>query len=177
MESGEGLYQKTEAALALIAANRRGQLVDAARRIVEDDDEAEDVVQQTLTSVWSRLKRGRIDNLEAYVFRAVERNALKHRLRRRADVPIDHVHEPSADLIDSDHQELDPISLEKALIGLPITQQTVLRMKYYLGLTFREIGMALSISANTAASRCRYAIIALRRSLLRNRKGSRDEEA
>ena len=70
---------------------------------------------------------------------------------------------------------ITPDELERALAGLPPTQQAVLRMKYYVGLTFREIGEALSISANTAASRCRYALATLRRTLRGTRNGSTEE--
>jgi RNA polymerase sigma-70 factor, ECF subfamily len=60
--------------------------------------------------------------------------------------------------------------LERALRGLPETQQAVIRMKYYLGLSFREIADSLSISANTVASRCRYALACLRQTLKPGRK-------
>jgi DNA-directed RNA polymerase specialized sigma24 family protein len=38
---------------------------------------------------------------------------------------------------------------------------------YYLGFSFIEIGRSLSLSANTVASRCRYALAALRRRFAR----------
>lgn len=40
-------------------------------------------------------------------------------------------------------------------------------MKYYFGMTFGQIGVSLSISSHTAASRCRYAIAKLKRLLTR----------
>ena len=62
--------------------------------------------------------------------------------------------------------EVEPFELERAVADLPVSQQAVIRLRFYLGLSFREIGTALSISANTAASRSRYAIRALRQRLL-----------
>ncbi|HTW94412.1 MAG TPA: sigma factor-like helix-turn-helix DNA-binding protein, partial [Tepidisphaeraceae bacterium] len=61
--------------------------------------------------------------------------------------------------------DLDPLMLEQLLAELPPAQQAVLRTRFYLGLTFEQIGVSLSISANTAASRCRYALATLRRRL------------
>jgi len=53
--------------------------------------------------------------------------------------------------------------LERLLAELPAPQQAVLRTRFYLGMTFDQVGRTLSISANTAASRCRYALATLRR--------------
>jgi len=50
-------------------------------------------------------------------------------------------------------------------------QQAVIRMKYYAGLTFREIADVLAVSQNTAASRCRYGLAALRHALGRRPEG------
>ena len=60
---------------------------------------------------------------------------------------------------------LSVIELERAIAGLPAVQQAAIRLKFHLGLSYQEVGAALSISANTAASRCRYALAALRRNL------------
>ena len=60
---------------------------------------------------------------------------------------------------------LDALELERAIASLPPAQQVVIRLRFYLGLSFREIGRNLSISTNTAASRTRYALAGLRRRL------------
>jgi RNA polymerase sigma-70 factor (ECF subfamily) len=49
-------------------------------------------------------------------------------------------------------------SVETALGALPEEQREVLVMKIWGELTFSQIGQALAISPNTAASRYRYAI-------------------
>ena len=56
---------------------------------------------------------------------------------------------------------IPPGELEMAIGGLSHAQQAVIRLRYYGGLSFREIGNSLGISLNTAASRCRYALDAL----------------
>lgn len=161
------------AALAALAETRRAELVRVAQRILRDDAESEDVVQDTLAVLWQRKDTLVLDNAEAYLFRAVQINALKRRARRRRTVALDeHAQEPvqtQEEETADDPLSIDPVMLEEALRGLPETQQAVVRMKYYVGLTFREIGEVLSISNNTAASRCRYALDALRE-LLRGQK-------
>ena len=52
---------------------------------------------------------------------------------------------------------------ESALRTLPPEQREVVYLKVYEGLTFQEIGERCGVSLNTAASRYRYAIEALRR--------------
>ena len=147
---------------------RRSRWVRQAYRILRSHEEAEDVVQETLMAVLAQKRD--IRRLDAYVSRAVDWNAVKHRSRHRALVSLDSVPEVRAE------NQLDAFELEQALEGLPPAQQTVIRLRFYLGLTFAEIGNSLSISMNTAASRCRYALANLQR-LLRPaaEKGEHDE--
>jgi RNA polymerase sigma-70 factor (ECF subfamily) len=144
-----------------LLARQRPKLVRLAGRILRDEHEAEDVVQETMAAVLRRLRADRPRNLAAYVRAAVERNALKVLARRRTGLPLDD-QAARADEQDDDEMEFDPVALEQALMQLPATQQVVIRMKYYMGYTFRQIGEVLAISMNTAASRCRYALAALR---------------
>lgn len=55
--------------------------------------------------------------------------------------------------------------IEAALKGLPVEQREVVVMKVWGDLTFPEIGQAVGISANTAASRYRYALAKLAESI------------
>lgn len=58
-------------------------------------------------------------------------------------------------------------ALRQALARLPEAQRTVLLLKEYQGLTFREIAETLDISENTAKSRLYYGLKALRKDLER----------
>jgi RNA polymerase sigma-70 factor (ECF subfamily) len=69
--------------------------------------------------------------------------------------------EPAA----ADANDDERLLLEKALRELPPEQREVVYLKVYEGLTFHEIGQRCEISLNTAASRYRYAIEAMRRLL------------
>jgi RNA polymerase sigma factor (sigma-70 family) len=135
----------------------RCQWVRQAYRILRDHEEAEDVVQETLLAVLGREHN--IKRLDAYIARAVDWNAVKRRARRRVHTSLEHVPAAQAE------NRLEPFELEQALEGLPPAQQAVIRLRFYFGLTFAEIGKNLSISIHTAASRCRYALASLRRKL------------
>jgi RNA polymerase sigma-70 factor (ECF subfamily) len=160
-------FQRKEVFQAFIEANRP-LWMRLALRILENRHEAEDVVQETLAGLWEKRNSLKIMNPGSYVARAVWLNALKRRTRSKVHLPLDEVAEPEARREpDSDDEgavrRLD--QLDKAMRKLPEEQRQVLRMKYYMDLSFKEIGEALKISLNTAASRTRYALQTLRRTL------------
>ena len=161
----------------LLADAERPALVRRAEMLLGDAAEAEDVVQATLLAVWSRICSGGIKDAGAYLRKAVEWNALKRRARRRRSVSLDEVAEVMAPADEPDSEdEIDLETLEAALEGLPQKQQAVIRMKYYAGLTFREIAETLAISANTAASTCRYGLAAIRKKLTKTNKNNSSKE-
>lgn len=65
-------------------------------------------------------------------------------------------------LSDNDHRRR---SIETALQRLPAEQREVLVLKIWGELTFGQIAMQLEIPANTASSRYRYALAAIRKEL------------
>ena len=153
----------------------RSRLVRIACRILGDRDEAEDVVQQTLLGAWRALRNGEIRQPSSYLARAVRWNAIKRRARRGRVVPMEAPPDAVTDL-NSPTGRLDAHELERAIASLPPAQQVVIRLRFYLGLSFAEIGKNLSISTNTAASRTRYALAGLRRRLGTPPFGSNTEE-
>ena len=148
---------------AAFVALHRADLVRAAERIVGDRAEAEDVVQDTLVALWRHWQDRRPDDPAAYAFRAVSLNAIKRRTRRRRTAPLEVAE--AAPGREAASEPLDSLEFERAIAGLPVAQQVVVRMRFYLGYSLAQIGRSLSISSNTAASRCRYALATLRNSL------------
>ncbi len=148
---------------------RRKKLLRIAMSVLKNSDEAEDVVQDTLLSIWQMSAKSAIKNLEAYAARSVWVNAVKYRSRRRETVSFE---EHGSGYVRSDDKnipeedDLAPMEVERAISTLPLAQQIVIRLRYYGDMSFREIGSSLSISINTAASRYRYAVKALKRALL-----------
>ena len=81
--------------------------------------------------------------------RATHAHALE---RAAAEPPV--LFAPTADPDEHSFRE----ALSTALAGLPEEQRAVVHLKLWEQMTFAEIAAALGISANTAASRYRYAI-------------------
>jgi RNA polymerase sigma-70 factor (ECF subfamily) len=78
---------------------------------------------------------------------------------------VDGSAEPVAWFASSIEQDERRVAIEEALQRIPPEQREVLVLKIWGELTFEQIATELGLSANTAASRYRYALAALRREL------------
>lgn len=123
--------------------------------------DAEDAVQEGFLKFWKSRKQAR-DEL-AYLYACVRTAAMdigrsgRRRGARERDAsrPEQSSFQPSMD-----HAERQA-SIEAALVQLPGDQREVVVLKIWSGLTFAQIGLALGVSQNTAASRYRYAMARL----------------
>jgi RNA polymerase sigma-70 factor (ECF subfamily) len=134
-----------------------------ARQWVRSPADAEDIVQEAFVKFWRRNHK--IDN-RALLYATVRSIALdlirrdSRRARREAEAFSDAEQsiEPQFELGDESQR-----ALAAAVDRLPHEQREVLVMKIWNELTFAEIATALGISNNTAASRYRYALSALKK--------------
>ena len=140
-------------------------LVLFAQQWVRSSADAEDVVQEAFVRFWRRDLS--IKN-RALLYAAVRSAALdrirgeQRRARREAAVALDgdRHYEPQFTSVDEDQQQL-----AAAVERLPDVQREVVILKIWNDLTFAEIAEVLEISPNTAASRYRYALEALKKIL------------
>ena len=136
-----------------------------ARRWSNCPADAEDIVQDAFVRFWRQ--RRSIEN-RALLYATVRSTALdrlrrdQRRNRREAAVALDGAEqfEPAFAAMD-EGQELLAAAVER----LPDEQREVVILKIWNELTFAEIAVILEISPNTAASRYRYALGALRKTL------------
>lgn len=151
-----------ESAFELLYDRLGARLLRVAKSICGSHAEAEDVVQDALINL---IKLGArladVQNLEGYLFTSVQRGAVARASRRRKERDI----AEKIDVQSSTEESGDGESLERMLSKLPEDQRMVVALKIDGELTFEEIGAVLQISANTAASRYRYALEKLRHSL------------
>ena len=59
--------------------------------------------------------------------------------------------------------------LRSLIKDLPESQRQVLIMRHYIGMSFQEIADKTGVSINTALGRMRYAILNLRKSMIKNK--------
>ncbi len=139
-----------------------------ARQFVPSHADAEDIVQEAFVRFW---KRGlnRINDPKAYLFQCVKRSALDflrqhhRRVHRERAVAREDQSASEAMFLGSVEQHEERELLEAALRELPDEQREVVVLKVWGDLTFPQISDVLEIPTNTAASRYRYALAALRK--------------
>ncbi len=137
-----------------------------ARQWVRSTADAEDIVQEAFVRFWRQnhdiANRGLLyATVRSVALDAIRRNSRRARREAEAYSDADQSVEPQFE-VDDEAQR----SLALALNRLPHEQREVLVMKIWNDLTFAEIGEGLGISQNTAASRYRYALAALKKDLL-----------
>ncbi len=145
------------------------KLLLCARQWTRSLADAEDVVQEAFVRFW-RHQRQLGGAPQALLFTSVRRAAFdlaRRNARRgarevRAEGGLDSteaIFEPPGEGDDRRR------AIEAALRRLPTEQREVLTLKIWGELTFEQIAAQLEISPNTAASRYRYALAALREAL------------
>lgn len=123
-----------------------------------DWDEAEDLVQVALARCSRRWHD--VEEPHAYVRTAVVRASSswrRRRLREGVAVPLSDWAAPAGN---SDAR----LVLLAALRALPLVQRQVLVLRYYEGLSEREIAAVLDVAPGTVKSRCARGLATLRTS-------------
>jgi RNA polymerase sigma-70 factor (ECF subfamily) len=146
------------------------KLLLCARQWTRSLADAEDVVQEAFVRYW-RHQRGLPGDPQALLITSVRRAALD--LARREGRRLAREEFSNGGLEERDgYFELLPgegderrQEIETAMRRLPPEQCEVLVLKIWQEFTFEQIGAALGIPPNTAASRYRYALAALRQEL------------
>ncbi len=146
------------------------------RMMVKDHDLAEDIFQETFIKVVRVIDEGRYcDNGKflSWVLRIAHnqvidyfRNQRQNKSLTESDAgynvlgTLQFADRTIEDAIVSEQIERDIRSLIELL---PEEQREVVRMRYFAGLSFKEIAEQTGVSINTALGRMRYALINLRK--------------
>ena len=163
--------------------DRGPKLLLFARQQTRSQDDAEDVFQEAMVKLIEKVQTGEfVGGEEAwtpYLYTTIRRLSIDlsrrdDRRRRREDVVGDdtraELREAADPWFESEGSDDETRGqLEEALKELPAKFAEVITMKIWGDKTFAEIGETLGISQNTAASRYRYGLEALRRKLERAR--------
>jgi RNA polymerase sigma-70 factor, ECF subfamily len=151
-----------------IALHDGRTLLAYARSVTGNIEDADDALQEAFANLAGRRLTG-IDNLRAYLFRAV-RNAAYNGMRERARrirrqemvvAEVCPVFQESA----ARREEVE--ALEEALQLLSSQQREVVILKVWGRLSFSDVAAVVGVPRDTAAARYRYAIEALRRHMRR----------
>lgn len=145
----ERLYRQHGAALLLFAT-----------AITGERSQAQDAIHQVFLKLLEDEKIKQAADVKAYLFACVRNAALNDARVRGRNVAL--AEEELAWFEPPSRDYAQEATLRSALVKLPDDQRQVTVLHIWGELTFAQIADLLSISANTAASRYRYALDRLR---------------
>ena len=129
-------------------------VVGSVRRIVENNHDAEDVVQDVFLAAYQASRRTEIQNWPGFLRRLATRRAID-RLRMRRTRPFDEPTTEAAEVADTSPQPHQNAAagelarrLRDAITSLPRTQAEVFSMRCFEVMTYEQIADALGISSN-----------------------------
>jgi RNA polymerase sigma-70 factor, ECF subfamily len=153
-------------------ARHGAKLLLCARQWTRSAADAEDVLQEAFIRFWKNQRALRGDPL-ALVLTSIRRAAFDLARRDQRRQAREHAAQAPEEvswfepLPEHDDRR---VVIEEALRRLPAEQRQVLVLRIWGECSFEAIAQQLGIPANTAASRYRYALAALRKELVSPKK-------
>ena len=162
----ESAKNGSEGAWMSLVKRYEKRLYNHALRMVGNQDDAMDMLQDILMSVYRNLRSFRGDApFAAWVFRIATFRCIDHLRRKRPNITeFEEIPDPAdrgnpIRTLESSQSNKDIISL---LAKLPNDQRQVIELKFFQNFTFDEISGQLGISSNTAKSRLYAALKKMR---------------
>jgi len=152
---------------SLVRSHRQG-VVNLVFRLYGDQNLAEDAAQETFIRAWQQLSRYRArdrardrakSTFRNWLFRIATNVAVDELRRRRETVDVNSL----TDIASDDKPEASAEAKERservqsAILALPPASRTVLILREYEGLSYKEIAEVLDIPHGTVMSRLNYA--------------------
>lgn len=153
---------RNESVVSDLHAAEGERLFNFGRHLGLSDEEAADIVQETLLRLWRQMRQGtNLTNPTGWTYRTCYRLAMsQHRWRRRASQLIPRL-APSHPAY-SGPDASDRLSVWQAVDALPPRQRAVIYLHYAADLPFQDIGDTLGISASSARTHAGRAMLAIR---------------
>lgn len=122
------------------------------RRIVENHDDASDILQNTFLKAWQSVENFRGDaRLSTWLYKIALNESITHlgKERKRLNISLDDEESYLANLIEADEWvdgDRLAIELRKAIATLPEKQRIVFNMKYYDDMKYEQMSEILGTS-------------------------------
>ena len=165
-----------EISINILLDRHRKRIFDYIYMMVKSQDIADDIFQETLIKVVRFVREGRYTEngkFLSWVLRIAHNQVIDYFRQKRqrnniseGDAGYDLLNHPKfSDRTVEEQLITDQIEADvrKLIDFLPSEQKEVVLMRYYMGLSFKEIAEQTNVSINTALGRMRYALINLRK--------------
>jgi len=176
------LYQNgNEEAFEMLLYRHKSKVYTAIYLIVKDRYTAEDLLQETFIKAINTIRGGRYNEegkFLPWISRIAHNLAIDH-FRKEKRYP-EVVLEDGSQVFNSmsfAEESYETVQMKKEthsrlrdfIKELPTEQKQVLIMRHFLQMSFQEIADRSGVSINTALGRMRYALINLRKKMIKNR--------
>lgn len=167
--------QGDEASFETLLLKYKDRVYTQLYLMVKDRDLADDLFQETFIKVVNTLKLGKYNHegkFLPWVKRIAHNLAIDHfrKTKKRNEIHgkddydlMATIPEEGLNIEESIVNEQIMGSLQSLVDELPQEQKEVIRMRIYMGLSFKEIAEETDVSINTSLGRMRYALINLRK--------------
>ena len=165
-----------EISINIVLDRHRKRIFDYIYMMVKSQDIADDIFQETLIKVVRFVREGRYTEngkFLSWVLRIAHNQVIDYFRQKKqrnniseGDAGYDLLNHPKfSDRTVEEQLITDQIEADvrKLIDFLPSEQKEVVLMRYYMGLSFKEIAEQTNVSINTALGRMRYALINLRK--------------
>lgn len=130
-------------------------------RMLHNREDAEELTQDVFVKIYEALPGFRFEyRFFSWLYRIALNTALSHMKRQRSFVGIEHIEKLSAE--NNERETDNVIHLKMAVDQLKIRSRTVIIMKYYQQLSYKEVAFALDIPEKKVRSRLYDARIQLK---------------
>ena len=165
-----------ESAISILIDRHKKRVTDYINLMVKDRDVADDIFQEAMIKVLKFLREGRYTEsgrFLSWVLRIAHNQVIDHFRQAKQQNQVTES-DAGYDILNtrkfSDSTVEDKLVLSqiqddvRRLVDyLPEEQREVVLMRYFNGLSFKEIADMTNVSINTALGRMRYALINLRK--------------
>ncbi len=148
-------------AYEILVRRYQNKLLRFARRIVNNTEDAEEVVQDTFINLYKTVER--IDTAKkftSYLYTVAKNSAISYVRKRHMHVSVQDIPEiPDESLTPEEFTEKAVIkeSIKTSLHKLPVKYRTVISLYYFRDLSYEEIAGKLDIPINTVRTHIKRA--------------------
>lgn len=176
------LYEQgIDEAFDLLLARNQEHLFAYIMRLTRDTDKANDVFQETFMKAIICIRGHQYratGKFSAWLMRIAHNLVIdstrsnKNMPKLDGEIQSDAIYNNvnlSQECIEEEMFRMADVQTLESLIGkLPLVQQEVVHLRFYEGLSFKEISDVTNVSINTALGRIRYATLNLRKMITEN---------
>ncbi len=167
------LKQQSRDAFTYLYNNYSAVLYGVVRKVVYDEQTAQDVLQEVFVKIWNNIDR--FDATKGCIYTwmlNIARNAAIDKLRSKGEIMKGKI-QTGEDVVYNIQEQLnteqqtDTIGLRKLVAELKPEYQAIVNLAYFKGFTLDEISKTLEIPLGTIKTRMRAAMQLLRQNFVK----------